>query len=129
MLLQTALLHSFLWLSNIPLTSQVVQVVKNPPANAGDARDADSKTEKGDRFHPWVRNIPWGREWQPTPVFLAWKIPWTEEPSRLQSTESQSQTRLSMRTPRYSTVYTPHLISPFVCWRTLRLLLCLAVVV
>ena len=21
-------------------------------------------------FHPWVRNIPWRREWQPTPVFL-----------------------------------------------------------
>ena len=43
MLLQMALLHSFLWLSNIPLTSQVVQVVKNPPANAG---DADSKKKK-----------------------------------------------------------------------------------
>ena len=26
---------------------------------------------------------------------LAWKIPWTEEPSRLQSMGSQSQTRLS----------------------------------
>ena len=26
---------------------------------------------------------------------LAWKIPWTEEPGRLQSTESQSRTRLS----------------------------------
>ena len=26
---------------------------------------------------------------------IAWKIPWTEEPARLQSMESQSQTRLS----------------------------------
>ena len=26
---------------------------------------------------------------------LAWKIPWTEEPGRLQSMESQSQTQLS----------------------------------
>jgi len=26
---------------------------------------------------------------------LAWRIPWTEEPGGLQSTESQSQTRLS----------------------------------
>ena len=26
---------------------------------------------------------------------LAWRIPWTEEPGRLQSTGSQSQTRLS----------------------------------
>ena len=31
-------------------------VVKNPPAKAGDA------------FDPWVRKIPWRREWQPTPV-------------------------------------------------------------
>ena len=29
-------------------------VVKNPPANAGDARDRG--------FHPWVRNIPWRRK-------------------------------------------------------------------
>ena len=39
-------------------------VVKNLPANAGDARD---------RFYPWVRNIPWKRKWQPTPVFLPGK--------------------------------------------------------
>ena len=25
---------------------------------------------QGPRFHPWVRKIPWRREWQPTPVFL-----------------------------------------------------------
>ena len=30
--------------------------VKNPPAKAGDG------------FDPWVRKIPWRREWQPTPV-------------------------------------------------------------
>ena len=34
---------------------------------------------------------------------LAWKIPWTEEPDRLQSMESQSQTRLSdFTTTRWS---------------------------
>ena len=22
------------------------------------------------RFNPWVGNIPWRREWQPTPIFL-----------------------------------------------------------
>ena len=27
----------------------------------------------------------WRREWQPTPVFLAWRNPWTEEPGELQS--------------------------------------------
>ena len=21
-------------------------------------------------FHPWVKKIPWGRKWQPTPIFL-----------------------------------------------------------
>ena len=25
------------------------------------------------RFDPWVRKIPWGRKWQPTPVFLPGK--------------------------------------------------------
>ena len=35
-------------------------------------------------FDPWLGKIPWRREWQPTPV-LAWEIPWTEEPGRLQS--------------------------------------------
>ena len=42
--------------------SQVVLMVKNPPANTGDARD------KG--FDPWVGKIPWRRKWQHTPVFL-----------------------------------------------------------
>jgi len=32
------------------MASQVEQVVKNPPANAGDVRDAGSD--------PWVRKIP-----------------------------------------------------------------------
>ena len=25
---------------------------------------------KRHEFNPWVRKIPWGRKWQPTPVFL-----------------------------------------------------------
>ena len=29
--------------------------------------------------------LPWRRKWQPTPVFLPWKIPWTEEHGGLQS--------------------------------------------
>ena len=36
-------------------------------------------------FDPWVGKIPWRKKWQPTPVFLLGKIPWTEEPGRLQS--------------------------------------------
>ena len=44
--------------------SQVVLVVKNLPANAGDIRDAGSI--------PRLR-----RKWQPTPVFLPGESPWT----------------------------------------------------
>ena len=25
------------------------------------------------RFDPWVRKVPWGRKWQPTPIFLPGK--------------------------------------------------------
>ena len=41
--------------------SQVAQVVKNPPANAGDTGDAASIPGSG--------RSPGGK-WQPTPVFL-----------------------------------------------------------
>ena len=37
----------------------------------------------------------WRRRWQPHSSTLAWRIPWTEEPGRLQSMGSQSWTRLS----------------------------------
>ena len=50
----------FLW----PV-SQVALVGKNPPANAGDIREAS--------FDLWVRKFPWRRKWQPTPVFLPGK--------------------------------------------------------
>ena len=46
------------------------------------------------RFVPWVRKTPWRRAWQPTPVFLPGESPWTEEPGGLQSTGSQSWTRM-----------------------------------
>jgi len=45
-------------------------------------------------FNPWVGKIPWRRKWQRElpgqfPAILAWRIPWTEEPGRLQSTGSK----------------------------------------
>ena len=40
-------------------------------------------------FDPWVGKIPWRRRWQLTPIFLAWEIPWTEEPGGLPSMGSQ----------------------------------------
>ena len=42
--------------------SQMVLMVKNLPANAGDVKRC--------RFDSWVGKIPWKRAWQPTPVFL-----------------------------------------------------------
>ena len=38
------------------------------------------------RFNPWIRKIPWRREWQPVPAFLPGKSHWT---GGLQSTGLQ----------------------------------------
>ena len=46
------------WLSG---KEKVALVVKNLPASEGDTRLG---------FGPWVRKIPWRREWQPTPIFM-----------------------------------------------------------
>ena len=57
-------------------------VVKNPPANAGDIRDAglvpgrEDPLEEGMATHSSI---------------LAWEIPWTEEAGGLQSMGLQSQ--------------------------------------
>ena len=47
-------------------------------------------------FGPCVGKFPWRKQWQPAPIFLPGKIPWAEEPGRLQSMGSQkSRARLS----------------------------------
>ena len=51
----------FLMMTILTWASQVVLVVKNLPAYAGNLRH---------RFDPWVRKIPWRRKWQPTPILL-----------------------------------------------------------
>ena len=43
------------------------------------------RRQKRCKFDLWVGKIPWRRIWQPTPLILAWRIPWTEEPGRLRS--------------------------------------------
>ena len=47
----------------------------------------------------WVRSLgredPLEKEMAIHSSILAWRIPWTEKPTRLQSTGSQSRTRLS----------------------------------
>ena len=64
----------------------VVQWVKNLPANAGDTRDEGLIPESG--RSPEVGN---GNP----PSILAWEIPWTEEPGRLQSRVSHMTEELS----------------------------------
>ena len=65
--------------------SQVMLVVKNLPANAGDIRvtglipGLGRSLEKGMATHSSI---------------LTWRIPWTEEPGGLQSIESQSWSQL-----------------------------------
>ena len=49
-------------------------VVKNPP---------QCRSHRRPEFDSWVGKIPWMRAWQPTPLFLLGKMPWTEEPGGL----------------------------------------------
>ena len=75
---------------------QVVLVVKNLPANTGDLRDATRasfvaqlvKNQPAMR-ETWVRSLGWEdpleKEMAIHSSTIAWKTPWTEEPSRLQS--------------------------------------------
>ena len=57
--------------------SLVAQMVKNLPAT----------------WETWVRSLGWEdpleKEMASHSSILAWRIPWTEEPGRLQSMESQ----------------------------------------
>ena len=66
----------------IQVASLVAQTVKSPPA----------------MWETWVRSLSWENplEEEMTTQFsiLAWRIPWTEEPGRLQFRRSQDWTRL-----------------------------------
>ena len=59
-------------------------MVKNPPANA----------EVEAQVRSLGREDPLEEEMATHCTVLAWRIPWTEEPGRLQSMGSQHQTRL-----------------------------------
>ena len=56
--------------------SQVALVIRNPPVNAGELRDAVSILGSEDPVEEGVETHS---------SILAWRIPWTEEPGRLQS--------------------------------------------
>ena len=49
---------------------------------------------KGGRFDPWVRKIPWRREWHPPPVFL-WENPMERSLAGYSPQGRKSRTRLS----------------------------------
>ena len=57
-------------------------MVKNPPARAGDAIDLGSIPGSG-------RSLEWGMATHSS--ILAWKIPWTKEPGRLQGIAKESE--------------------------------------
>ena len=71
-------MHLYERLSVRPV-SQVVLVVKNLPANAGDIRDVGS--------NPGLD--PLEKEMATASSILAWRIPWTEDPRGLQFIASQ----------------------------------------
>ena len=56
------------------------EVVKNPPYNAGDARDTGCPLGQEDALEEDMATHS---------SLHAWRIPWTEEPGRLQSLGSQ----------------------------------------
>ena len=58
------------------MASQVALVVKNSPTNAGDIRDAGSIPESGRSLEESMATHS---------SILAYIIPWTEEPGRVQS--------------------------------------------
>ena len=65
------------------MASLLAQLVKNPPTI----------------WETWVQSLGWEDPREKGTVthssILAWIIPWTEEPGRLQSMVAKSQTRLS----------------------------------
>ena len=80
--------------------SLVAQLIKNPLVMRGPGLD------------PCVERIPWRRAWQPSPVFLPGKSPWTEEPGGLQSMEPQSDVTERLSTVQQNTLLTKSTYSP-----------------
>ena len=66
-------------------------VVKNLPANA---KDVEAQVQS------LVREDPLEESMATHSSVLAWRIPWTEEPSGLQSMGSQTLTQLKQLSPR-----------------------------
>ena len=65
-------------------------VVKNPPANAGDAGSI-----------PGSGRFPWRRKWQPTPLFLPGKSHEIEEPGGLYSSWGRKRVGRDLATKQH----------------------------
>ena len=67
-----------------------------------------------------VRSLGWEdpleKEMATHPSTLAWKIPWTEEPGRLQSVGSQSRTRLSNFTFTFQWIFRADFLYGWLVW-------------
>ena len=101
-------------------SSLIAQLVKNPPANAGDTNliPGSGRSPGEGRGYPlqyswaslvaqlvksppamletWVQSLGWADPLEkgkaPHSSILAWRIPWAEEPGELHSVGSQSRT-------------------------------------
>ena len=81
----------FLIFFNSVWASQVALVVKNLPANAGDIRDmgwipGSGRSREGGHGNPFQYSF----FFLTYSSILAWRIPWTEDPGRLQSSITKS---------------------------------------
>ena len=76
-------------------------MVRNSPANAGDRRDVG------------LTEDPLEEETATHSSILAWRIPWTKKPGKLQSTGSQCQTQLNPLSIHTYTIKCNHFIRKF----------------
>ena len=64
-------------------------------------------------FDPWVRKTPWGRKWQPAPVFLPEESPWTEEPGRWHGVLwGHKESDLTQQLSRYTHLFEKQIFQP-----------------
>ena len=65
-----------------------------PDGARGKEPASQCRRHKRRRFDAWMGKDPLEKEMATHSSILAWRIPWTEEPGKLQSIGSHSQTRL-----------------------------------
>ena len=65
------------------MNGEMYQVQGFPGGTNGKEPTCKCRRQKWHRFSPWVKKIPQRKKWHPTPVSLAWKIPWAKVPGRL----------------------------------------------